>query len=196
MQQRVWMGSFIRGTSRPFNFGDVWQFRDPRKARFWLSGVGCRVITAIGAFRAPPLPPPPQLGFQRVYTIQPRDDAYFEVHPFGELPIPSSSVSPCSVPRWLVLCLSDRVRSRRFLRPHPAFFQLLLQANHLSKSTLAWRLGGPWATLGPPKGHPNPKSQIPIPIPIPIPNPKSQSQSQSQSGRGSQAPIQELKANG
>jgi hypothetical protein len=27
---------------------------------------------------------------------------------------------------------------------------------------LAWRLGGPWATLGPPKRHP-----IPDPIPIP-----------------------------
>jgi hypothetical protein len=26
---------------------------------------------------------------------------------------------------------------------------------------LAWRLGGPWATLGPPKGHPNPD---PIPM--------------------------------
>jgi len=30
-------------------------------------------------------------------------------------------------------------------------------------ATLARRLGGPWATIGPPKGHP-----IPDPIPIPI----------------------------
>jgi len=49
--------------------------------------------------------------------------------------------------------------------PHPAFFQLLLQTKHFHTIdpwvSLASRLGGPWATLGPPRGHP-----IPDPIPI------------------------------
>ena len=42
--------------------------------------------------------------------------------------------------------------------PHPAFFASLLQNKALSQFHAwvapAWRLGGPWATLGPPKGHP------------------------------------------
>ena len=48
--------------------------------------------------------------------------------------------------------------------PHPAFFQLLLQTKHFLGIdpwvSLATRLGGPWVTLGSPKGHP-----IPDPIP-------------------------------
>jgi hypothetical protein len=32
--------------------------------------------------------------------------------------------------------------------PTPAFFPFLLQTKHLSKSTLAWRLGGPCVALG------------------------------------------------
>ena len=84
------------------------------------------------------------------------------------------------------LCFSDPARyrrSRRFRRsfdlitrsryaPHPCFStfiatKALIQFD--AWASLAPRLGGPWATLGPPKGHPNP---IPIPIPIPT-NPHS-----------------------
>src|ERR1700739_923858 len=48
----------------------------------------------------------------------------------------------------------------------PPVFQLSMQTKDLSKidpwEALAWRLGGPGATLGPPERHP-----IPDPIPIP-----------------------------
>jgi hypothetical protein len=45
---------------------------------------------------------------------------------------------------------------RRALRahPHPLFFNFRCKHNHFPNSTLAWRLGGPWATLGPRLGHP------------------------------------------
>ena len=45
-------------------------------------------------------------------------------------------------------------------QPPPPFFTFLLQTKHFLNSTLGPPLHGPWATLGPPKGHP-----IPIPIP-------------------------------
>jgi len=65
-------------------------------------------------------------------------------------------------------------RCRRSSRPHPAFSRLLLQTKHFFHSTLAPRLGGPWATLGPPLGHPNPD-----PIPIPSSNPNCGAQAPS-----------------
>ena len=61
----------------------------------------------------------------------------------------------------------SRFRRLCALRATPGSFLLLLQTKALSlivpSVAPAWRLGGPWATLGPPKGDP-------IPDPIPIPN--------------------------
>src|SRR5580765_5733289 len=80
------------------------------------------------------------------------------------------SVNQCkSVVRVLFFQITrdvgDHVRSRRYLPTLPGLFPTFVENKTLSPfdawASLASRLGGPWATLGPPKGHP-----IPDPIPV------------------------------
>src|SRR5579859_5295578 len=87
-----------------------------------------------------------------------------KIGPEGSAPLPPRDLKIHFSMLASVVVNASVMKNPRAHPSPPGLFQLLLQTKHLLHSTLgaslAWRLGGPWATLGPPKGHP-----IPNPIP-------------------------------
>jgi hypothetical protein len=107
----------------------------------------------------------PQLGFQRVYTIQPRGwPSNPQITRYPDL---FGSVSSVAISGKVQLFRSRRSRAMSAItsipRPLPGLFSISVANKTLTQIhawvVLAWPLGHAWVALGWPKRHPNP---IPI----------------------------------
>jgi hypothetical protein len=118
--------------------------------------------------RFQPPPPIPQLAFQRTYAIQSRGwlteiVPSYQCHQWWVFAFPITAVLGGSAGYWgfSILAITQFWQFRRSVFSHPPGLFLTFVANKALPPFDAWaslasRLGGPWATLGPPKGHPIP----------------------------------------
>jgi hypothetical protein len=117
--------------------------------------------------RSVPPPPIPQLAFQRTYAIQSRGCSTDLLLPISvitaALRFSDYGVLGGSAGYWgfSILAITRFWQFRRSVFSHPPGLFLTFVANKALPPFDAWaslasRLGGPWATLGPPKGHPIP----------------------------------------
>jgi hypothetical protein len=143
--------------------GEVLIFRSrrlpgPRKARFWLSGVGLRAMSAISrALRGTP-PPTPQLGFESTYATPSQVIADWRGLQRSGLDWHRCSAAFLCVPSFPFVLkvlafqfwqLPDFGNSSDlFFLPHPVFSSAAFKTKHLSHSTLARPRRDPSVTHG------------------------------------------------